>query len=152
MIDLTKHDFVDFGSGYGGSLQYAKRKLDGYNGLGIEHHVGRCNDLVKKGYRCINANITKLALPKKSVKFVTISHVLEHLKSNEDVKTVIKLAINTATDFVFIEGPAFEFDEYLHTLDLKFQWSEGHGHHTKVTIANVIDYAIKQNIRSLNIH
>jgi len=146
MIDLSKYDFIDFGSGFGGCIKFAKQKLGGVNVLGFENHSGRCNDLRKQGYDCINADITKLSLPKNSVSFVTISHVLEHLKSKKDVENVIKLAVNTSEDFVFIEGPSFDFDNYLNNFDLKFLWRDGHGHSTKVTVLDILSCAVKLNV------
>jgi hypothetical protein len=140
MLDVSKYDFIDFGSGFGGCIAFAKQKLGGRKALGFEKHAGRCNDLRAKGYSCVNADVTKLALPKNSVSFVTMSHVLEHLHSKEEVEKTIKLAVDTAKDFVFIEGPSFDFDEYLNKFNLKFSWRDGHGHATKVTVSDVITY------------
>lgn len=146
MLDISKYDFIDFGSGFGGCINFAKKKLGGKCALGFEKHVGRCTDLQKKGYKCINADITKIDLPKNSVRFVTISHVLEHLNNQHEVEVVLKKAIDTATDFVFVEGPSFDFDDYLDKLGLKFMWRDGHGHDTKVKVLDILAYAHKLNI------
>jgi len=62
------------------------------------------------------------------------------------VSKVIKLAVDTAKEFVFIEGPSFEFDEYLENLGLKFSWRDGHGHIVKLTISRILEY-----VRSMNV-
>ena len=141
MINLSGYDFIDFGSGFGGCIDFAKKKLFGKNELGFEKHFGRYSDLRKKGYHCLNRDITKIDLTKNSVRFATISHVLEHLNTKADVKKVVKIAIHAATDFVFIEGPSFEFDDYLENLGLKFLWRDGHGHYVKPRIDDIIHYA-----------
>lgn len=140
-VDTTGYDFLDFGSGFGGCIKFAKKRLGGSKVLGFEHHAGRCADLNKNGIKCVNADITKLSLSEKSVSYITISHVLEHLKNREDVKKVLQLAITTAKDFVYVEGPAFAFDDFLDNLNLKFMWRDGHGHFTKVTLPDIIEYA-----------
>ena len=132
MIDLKGYDFVDFGSGRGGCLKFAK-KLGGKLGLGFERSKERVEDLRRSGFNCEVSDITKLELPRKSVKFVTISHVLEHLNNLDEVKYVVNLAKNTAKDFIFIEGPSFDFDDYLKTFGFKFFWFDSCGHRTRLT-------------------
>lgn len=145
-VDTTGYDFLDFGSGFGGCIRFAKKRLSGGKVLGFEHHAGRCADINKSGIKCVNADVTKLTLTKKSVRFITISHVLEHLRSKEDVKKVIELAVDTAKDFVYIEGPAFVFDTFLNKHNLKFMWRDGHGHFTKVTLPDVVAHAVTLKI------
>ena len=132
-IDLSAYDFIDFGSSRGGCIDFAIKKLGGKRGLGIELHKKRADDLNKKGYPCINADVTTLNLPKKSVRFVTMSHFLEHLHNIPEVLYVIKLAARTTTDFVFIEGPTFDFDDYLKSKGFKFFWCDWTGHTLPMT-------------------
>lgn len=145
MIDLTKYDFLDFGAGFGGCLSFAQQKFGGV-GLGVEAHKGRAEGIRKKGYACLKSDVTSLELPKKSVRYVTMSHLLEHLTSLQGVFKTIQLAVNTATEFVFIEGPAFDFDKYLEDRSLKFFWSNGHGHHTKLKITEILSIFTELNI------
>jgi len=134
LIDPTGCDFVDFGSGVGGCIKFAKKKLCGRRELGIEVHRGRYEQLKAAGYNVVCADIASVTLPKKSVSFVTISHVLEHLDSMEEVRRVLHTAVSASRDFVFIEGPAFDFDQYLASVGLKFSWSAGgHDHTTPIT-------------------
>jgi len=149
MIDLSKYDFVDFGAGFGGCMDFARKKFGG-RGLGIEAHQGRADTLVKKGYSCICEDVTKIKLPKKSVRYVTMSHLLEHLTDIKQVRNSIRSARDTATEFVFIEGPAFDFDKYLAKHNLKFFWSEGHGHYTKVRVRNLLSIFQKLEIRDFS--
>jgi hypothetical protein len=151
MIDLYKYDAVDFGSGFGGCIDFAKTKLGANRILGFEKHSGRCAALQEKGYACVETDITKLTLPKNAVSFVTMSHVLEHLVCMEDAHYAIRLAVHTAQNFVYIEGPAFEFDQYLENRGLKFAWRDGHGHDTKITVQDIISYAVTLPIAGYSI-
>jgi hypothetical protein len=146
MLNVAGYDFLDFGTGAGGCYDFAKQRLHGQSGLGFEFLPHRVTALKNKGYECVLADITKLSLPKKSVKFVTISHVLEHLPSLTDVTKVIALAINTATDFVFIEGPTFDFDTYLKKCDLKFFWVGWSNHPSPVTTSFIKKVCIANKV------
>lgn len=133
-------DFLDLGSGFGGCIDFAKKKLGGKRGVGIEIHKQRFLDLVAGGYPCVHGDITKIKFPKECVNFVTMSHVLEHLTNIEEAKHVVLSAIRAAKHFVFIEGPSFDFDQYLARFNLKFSWRDGHGHYTKVKVLDVLDW------------
>jgi hypothetical protein len=147
MIDVTGYDFLDFGTGYGGCYDFAREKLGGRIGLGFEFLRHRVVALKKEGYNCHLADITKISFPKKSVRFITISHVLEHLPNLKEVEKVINTAINTATEFVFIEGPSFDFDDVLKQHGLKFYWVGWTNHPSNVTTG-----LIKQTAKHNKIH
>jgi len=134
LVNPAGCDFVDFGSGVGGCIDFARKKLHGQHELGIEVHRGRYEQLKAAGYNVVCADVSSITLPKKSVSFVTISHVLEHLDSVQEVRRVLETAVSASRDFVFIEGPAFDFDLYLAAIGLKFSWSAGgHDHTTPIT-------------------
>lgn len=141
MINVTGYDFLDFGTGHGGCYDFARERLGGKVGLGFEISKPRVADLKKDGYNCHLADITKIALPKKSVRFITISHVLEHVPNLDAAANVVKLAINTAKEFVFIEGPSFDFDDMLKKHGLKFYWVGWHNHRSNVTTTFIKDIA-----------
>ena len=126
---LKEFDFVDFGASKGGCIEFAKRSLKGKNGLGVDISHNKVLQMQQLGYDCIKGNITRLEdIPDNIVRFVTISHVLEHLSGIVDTETAIREAIRISTDFVFIQGPYFDADDYLASHGVKFYWSDWHGH------------------------
>ena len=140
MIDLRKYGFVDFGSSKAGCLEFATKHFNNKinNGIGVELNPNKCKVINKKGYNVIRGDVTKLKLPRKSVQFITMSHLLEHLYDLNQVNKTIKLACETAKKFVFIEGPSFDFDGHLKKLGYKFYWSDWHGHRTPVTVRHIL--------------
>lgn len=151
MPDIANYDFLDFGTGNGGCYDFAKQRLGGQKGLGFEFLPHRVTNLKKKGYECTLADITDLSLPKKSTRFITISHVLEHLPSLDAVRKVVKLAIDTAKDFVFIEGPTFDFDTYLKNYKLKFFWVGWSNHPSAVTTSFIKKICLESNVYDYNL-
>lgn len=145
-LDISKYDFVDFGASVGGSIDFAIKALGGENGLGIDIDPPKVKKMQDLGLNAYCADFTQLPFPKKSVRFVVISHVLEHLPSMEVAKASIKQACNLATDFVFIQGPYYDGDEYLRKLGLKFFWSDWKGHTCHFSVKN-----LKDTLRELNI-
>ena len=132
-MGLNGHDFLDFGASKGGSIDFAVRHLGGHKGLGVDmdpRKVARMRDL---GYDCVEGDITRLDLRPKSVRFVTMSHVLEHLPDLQAVSLAIACAARVATDFMFIQGPYFDADLVLARHGLKFYWSDWHGHTCHLT-------------------
>jgi hypothetical protein len=77
--------------------------------------------------------------------------VLEHLNSMDEVNKTIKLAVHSATDFVYIEGPSFEFDDYLDSVGFKFMWRDGHGHRIKPKIVDILDFGKRAGITNFSI-
>ncbi len=141
-MDLTNYDFIDFGSSKGGCIDFAKAHLGGKNGLGIDKDPRKVERLRELGYDCIEADITELNLPRECVRFVTMSHFLEHLPNLDAVYRTLKSAADAASDFLFIQGPYFDADEYLATHGLKFYWSDWHGHPCRLTstqLASILD-------------
>lgn len=128
-----EYDFVDFGASTGGCIDFGCRKLGGVRGLGIDLDPVKVERMRSTGYACILGDVTALDLPAGSVRFVTMSHVLEHLPSLDAVGLALAEAARIATDFIFIQGPYFDADDYLAELGLKFYWSDWHGHPCHLT-------------------
>ena len=141
-MDIADYDFIDFGASKGGCIDFAKARLGGKNGLGIDKDPTKIEQMRRLGYDCINADITELNLPCESVRFVTMSHFLEHLPNLDAVRRALKSAAEVASDFLFIQGPYFDADEYLAARELKFYWSDWHGHSCHLTstqLASILD-------------
>lgn len=135
-INGKTYDFIDFGASRGRSIEFAYRVLGGGNGLGIDINESKISYMKDRGYECIKADITNLTdIPDNSVKFVVISHLLEHLDSLISIESALNEAYRIASDFIFIQGPYYDADDYLEELGLRFYWSywRGHTYHFKVS-------------------
>ncbi len=113
---MEQFDFVDLGAKNGNMEKYAQETFGAQRGLHFEINDECIETMESKNISCIQADITNLTLPTKSVDFVISTHTIEHLPSLELVKKVIELSINTAKDFVYLTWPWFDSDDYLKEL------------------------------------
>ncbi len=151
-INGNQYDFIDFGASKGGCIDFAKQRLAGTNGLGIDISRDKVDLMRRNGYECILGDITNLAnIPDNSVRFVTMSHVLEHLPNIEAIKDAIAEAARISTDFLFMQGPFFDADEYLLRKGFKFFWSSWRGHTYHLT-TNILGGVLEEyNFRPFEI-
>lgn len=133
MTRLVHHDFLDFGASKGGCIDFAKARLGGKRGLGVDSDATKVERMRQLGYECIHADATSAAWPRNSVRFVTMSHFLEHLPDLDAVHKAIECAADAASNFLFIQGPYFDADAFLSDRRLKFFWSDWHGHTCHLT-------------------
>lgn len=136
--DLSEVDFLDFGASKGGSIDFAIRSLGGKSGLGVDNDGAKVARMQSLGYACLEADITSLDMPADSVRFVVMSHILEHLPGLDTVRRTIASAARVATDFIYIQGPYFDADDALATQGFKFYWSDWHGHTFHLTTWELI--------------
>ena len=136
-LGLRRYDFLDFGASKGGCIDFAKKRLGGVRGLGIDINPERVANMRAHGYDCIEGDVTDLAMKDNAVRFVTMSHVLEHLSDLSMVERTVGSAARVAREFLFIQGPWFDADEYLAERGLKFYWSDWHGHKCHVDTADL---------------
>ena len=136
---VVKHDFLDFGASKGGSIDFAVARLGGRKGLGIDKDPAKIRRMRALGYDCLEADVLNLKLPENSVRFVMISHFLEHLTDTSQVRQAVLSAARAARDFIFIQGPYFDADDRLRDLGLKFYWSDWHGHPCHLTTGRLRD-------------
>lgn len=132
---LAGFDFLDFGASKGGVIEFAQRRLGGRRGLGIDLDPRKVEQMRARGLDCIEGDVTALDLPAGCVRFVTMSHVLEHLRDAAAVGRALAGAARVAREFLFVQGPFFEADAWLRRRGLKFFWSDWHGHPCAVTAA-----------------
>jgi len=128
-----RYGFLDFGASKGGSIRFAQQVLGGERPLGIDIDPKKVARMRSEGFECIEADATALDLPENSVRFVVMSHFLEHLPSLDHVRRAIASAAKVARDFLFIQGPFFDADDALEALGLKFYWSDWSGHTCHLT-------------------
>ena len=136
-MDLSGYDFLDFGASKGGCIDFAKARLGGTNGFGVDIDPRKVAQMRALGYACVEGDVTALELPDDSVRFVTMSHVLEHLPDLDAVARALESAARVASDFLFIQGPFFDADGLLAVDGLKFYWSDWSGHKCHLTTGDL---------------
>ncbi len=133
MIGISKFDVLDFGASKGGLMEFAQRVLGGKRPLGIDIDPDKVARMRSEDFECVEADVTALDFPENSVRFVVMSHFLEHLPSLDHVRRAIASAARVAREFLFIQGPFFDADDALEVLGLKFYWSDRSGHSCQLT-------------------
>lgn len=136
-VTLDGHDFLDFGASKGGCIDFALRRLGGRKGLGVDIDPKKVAQMRDLGFDCVEGDVTNLKLRAGSVRFVTMSHMLEHLPDLDAVQRAIGTAARVSSDFLFIQGPYFDADEALAAQGLKFYWSDWGGHTCHVTTSRL---------------
>jgi hypothetical protein len=137
LINSKKIDHIDFGCSKGGSLDFAKKRLGGLIGLGIDIDLAKVAATNEVGFDAIQYDIE--SLPNcKMVRFVVMSHFLEHLPKLNYVKAMIRKACQISTEFVYIQQPFFDADGYLLEKGLKLFWSDWRGHPNRMTSLEMV--------------
>lgn len=125
-------DFIDLGCSRG-SIDYSKRIFGGKSFLGVNIDSSIVKDCYENGYNAIEGDISDLNIQLPKCKYITALHVIEHIENEEKALNVIKLALKTASDFIYLCVPNFDDDQYLESLGLKFSWSYYTDHKNKMT-------------------
>lgn len=132
LIGAGSIDYIDFGCSKGGSIAFAKKRFSGHQGLGIDIDQSKVEKTREAGYRAIQYNINDIP-DEKLVRFVVMSHFLEHVPSHLDVKAFIRKARTISKEFVYVQQPYFDADAYLFEKGLKLFWSDWSGHPNRMT-------------------
>ena len=135
---MEEADFLDFGASKGGSIEFAKKVLGGRHGVGVDRDAAKVARMRELGYACLQEDITSLEFSPKCVRFVVMSHVLEHLPDFEAIRRTVESSARVARDFLYIQGPYFDADVALSTQGLKFYWSDWRGHTYPLTTWELI--------------
>jgi hypothetical protein len=128
-LRLDDYDYVDFGCSSGGSMQFARERLGGGKGVGLDIDPKKVAASRAAGFDAHVADVAKLD-PRTMgrTRFAVMAHFLEHLPNVELAAKCIESAVRVADEFVFIRQPYFDADEYLAALGLKLYWSHWRGH------------------------
>ena len=128
-IAFRDFDFVDFGCSTGGSMEFARGRLGGVRGLGLEMDPAKVAACRKAGFEAHEIDVSTLD-PRRTgtVRFSVLSHFLEHLPSLKLAGKCIESAIAVSDEFVLIRQPYFDADYYLKALGLNLYWSNWIGH------------------------
>lgn len=144
-------DFIDLGCGTGGSIDWVKANLGGNSYLGIDIRQAECNKAKNNGYNVFLADVTSPALILPKSRFVTMIHVLEHLNNEAEVELVVRKALESAEDYIFIKGPTFKSNEYLKNFGFKLTWTDWWGHKCPVDKDMLFRVLHKCNVRDYQI-
>lgn len=136
-ISLAGHDFVDFGCGTGGSMEFAVNKPGGTRGVGIDTDPRKVAASQERGFAAFQADATALD-PKQlgTVRFAVMANFLERLPNMDAAEKCIRTAVAAADEFVLIRQPFFDADEYLKALGLKLYWSDWRGMKNRMRTSN----------------
>ena len=107
--DLRDFDFLDFGAGNGRCINFANSCLGGGRGLGIEKKRESAQRLRNSGYECIHGDVTSLEFPRDAVRFVTMSHFLEHLPDASAVRDAVEAGATARVGFPVHPGAVVRF-------------------------------------------
>lgn len=88
---------------------------------------------VEAGYDAVVADASRLH-PGCQVRFVSMMDFLEHLPGLDVVESVLAHAAEAATDFLFIQHPSFEGEDWLLTQGLRQYWHDWTGHQTHIHV------------------
>lgn len=133
-VEIMDFDFLDFGASKAESIEFGKKHFDAKRGLGIDLDPERVKAMNQAGYDCMVGDLTNLNLPENCVKFVKMSHILEHMPNLDGVYKAVDSAKHAATDFLVITGPYFDQDKYLTSQGFKLHWSDYPEHTCHLTI------------------
>lgn len=137
-VDIQNYDFLDFGAGTGGSLSYCAKRFGG-RGLGIEIDERKITDADQTGTEVAYGDL--FGLPREeAVSYVSMMDFLEHLPDLDAVGNAIEIAMACSRDFVFINHPSFEDEQFLRGLGFKLYWQDWSGH----TVHPMLDFLIRK--------
>ena len=132
MLSQNEIDFIDFGCSKGGSIAFANQCFNAKHGLGIDIDRKKISIAKEAGFHAFEFDIN--ALPnEKLVRFVIMSHFLEHVPNPRDVKNYLRKACNISREFIYIQQPYFDADGYLLRRGCKLFWSDWTGHPNRMT-------------------
>lgn len=120
---MSKVDFIDVGCSIGGSIDYCIHHY-GHNGYGIDIDYAKIVQAQQKGH---DARCMSIFDVKDTSSVVTLMHVVEHLESRKEIKSILKKAAAIG-DKVYVTFPFFDSDALLYQYGYKFYWSDWHGH------------------------
>lgn len=133
-LDLRGYDFVDFGCNPGGSMDFARQKLGGGKGIGLDPNPEKVQASIAKGNEAKVAELTSLDGKKVgTVRFANVTSFLMNLPTADAAAKAVRSAVSVADEFVFIRQPFFDADDYLAALNLRLFWSnwKRHRYHMK---------------------
>lgn len=132
-VERGEIDFLDFGCSEGGSYEFAVRRLKATRGVGLDIDPKKVAKARARGVEAYVEDVTQVALPPRSVKFVLMNHFLEHLPEGKLAAKCIRVAAAAASEFVLIRIPYFDANAQLLPLGFKLYSADWSGHPNLMT-------------------
>lgn len=151
-MNIKDYDFLDFGASKAASIDYGIKHLFGKKGMGVDLDPVRVKAMNDTGYACMVGDLTDLDLPPRSVRFVKMSHILEHMPNLLGVEKAITSAKKVATEFMVITGPFFDEDEYLRKNGFKLHWSDYPEHTCHLTVEELVRILKKLKLNNYELY
>lgn len=129
-------DHFDFACSKGGSLNVCRTRYGGLKGLGIDIDADKVEAARKAGFTAIQWDLHSLP-DAPMVRFTMLSHFLEHVPDPADVRAFVRKACHVSREFVLIQQPYFDADDWLAERGLKLYWSDWTGHPNHMTSQEV---------------
>lgn len=130
--------FLDMGCGDGGSIAFCQDAFGRGRGMGVEVDAGKVEIARREGLPVIEADISHVDLPVKSVSFCSMMDFLEHVRPAA-TPAILQGAMRVARDFLYIRHPSFDEGEYLESLGLRLSWTHWSGHRNPMTLPQLTD-------------
>lgn len=136
-VDPSRYDFLDFGASKGDSLMRYSEAFGG-RGLGIDNDPKKVRQATQHGHDVVFGDITTLPR-RKIVRYVVMSHFLEHLPDQATAREMLEIAACVAHEFIYINHPSFEDEAYLRSLGLKQFWQDWTGHPNHLLLSDLTE-------------
>lgn len=134
MGKFSGYDFLDFGCGSGGSMRFCELAFGG-KGLGLDINPHKVEQSRRAGFDALVQDVCELdPLTMGRVRYVVMSHFLEHMPTMGLARRCIESAARVAEEFVLIQQPYFDADGYLFERGLKLYWSDLRVHTNHMTM------------------
>ena len=124
--------FIDIGCSKGDGMLFYEKSL-GLKGLGVDIDEEKIKIARDRGLTAVKANIFDFK-QRDVVPLVTLSHVIEHITTRAEIRSLVKHSCRLAADTVVIKQPFFDCDYLLFKKGLKTTYSHWSGHRTLLGI------------------
>ena len=135
--------FIDLGCKEGGSFHLAAHYfgLNESDGLGMDYNEKSVAKAREKGYNVVQGDVMKfdeiLGLT-DGVEYITASHILEHMKNEEDYFILLDKIMRYAIRGVLLATPCFDGDGKLREMGLRTYYSHWSDHNANVPLSELM--------------
>lgn len=137
LIEEGRIDFVDFGTHRGAGILKGQA-MGGKTGLGLDLSDRKVQALLAAGMLAYSGNVLEFTVKGRPFRFAICRHVLEHMPSRDFFKNVVKKLSEICSDYIFIEQPSFDHDDYLASAGFKISQSTLHYHTCRLSSADIV--------------
>jgi SAM-dependent methyltransferase len=137
VLQSNNYDFFDFGCSEGGSYEFAQKRLGAKTGIGLDINPKKVRKARERGFEAYEQDVTQINPLKDSVRFVLMSHFLEHLPDGHLARRCVAAGVMAASEYVLIRHPFFDENGALARLGFKLHSADWRGHQNLMTSYDV---------------